>query len=543
MNAATREREWRAQGLWQDQSLGQRMAAAARDHPQTPLHIYSDGGYSVFTLQQVNQRGKSLAASLAQIGIGKGDVVAVQLPNCIENAVLYQATAILGAVLLPIVHIFGPGELNFILADSRAKIFVSPDRWRKIDYLERLSKLQPLPDLLATIIVGGTPPEGALSFAELEAAGSKLPAPVLHTDASDRAMLIYTSGTTGSPKGVIHTSLSLGAELEAQILANSDLDCWLCPWPSGHIAGALGLLGHALLGRPMVIMDAWDPNLAAQIIEKWRVGQLSGTPFHLSGLMKAAKETNHSLKSLKTFVIGATSVPESLIQESEEAGIHCCRCYGSTEVPTVSQSDRSDPAAKRLLTDGSPNAGCEIRIVDDFGMDLPLGNEGELAVRGPEMFVGYTDSGLDTSAFLPGRWFLTGDIGRLDEDGYVTITDRKKDIIIRGGENISSREVEDITRQIAGVADVAAIGVRDERLGERVCVIIVPEDEPPNLQTIANAFSEAGVARQKTPEAIFFVNELHRSPTGKVMKVELRKLAASGKLSSTPAGKPSDANG
>jgi acyl-CoA synthetase (AMP-forming)/AMP-acid ligase II len=197
-------------------------------------------------------------------------------------------------------------------------------------------------------------------------------------------------------------------------------------------------------------------------------------------------------------------------------------------MPTVSQCAPDDPLEKRLNTDGRPNPGVEVRIVDDSGADVPAGAEGEVAVRGPERFVGYTDPALDQASFLAGGWFLTGDIGRLDGEGYLAITDRKKDIIIRGGENISSREVEELLLQVPGVREAAAIGAPDPRLGERVCAVLLLEDGAvvPTLETIGQVFKDLGVARQKTPEALAILEAFPRTPTGKVQKAELRAALA-----------------
>jgi acyl-CoA synthetase (AMP-forming)/AMP-acid ligase II len=248
--------------------------------------------------------------------------------------------------------------------------------------------------------------------------------------------------------------------------------------------------------------------------------------------MEAARHDGRDLSSLNQFLIGATTVPPALVAESEAMGIRCCRCYGSTEMPTVSQCDPDDPLDKRLSTDGRPNAGVEVRIVDDFGRDVPVGAEGEVAVRGAERFTGYTDPALNETSFMPGGWFLTGDIGKLDADGFLAITDRKKDIIIRGGENISSREVEELLLQVPGVREAAAIGAPDARLGERICAVVTVDGSTEvTIAAIDATFRNIGVARQKTPELLVVIDAFPRTPTGKVQKAELRRnLAAMGRF-------------
>jgi non-ribosomal peptide synthetase component E (peptide arylation enzyme) len=200
-------------------------------------------------------------------------------------------------------------------------------------------------------------------------------------------------------------------------------------------------------------------------------------------------------------------------------------------MPTISQCSPHDPLEKRLSTDGRLNPGVEVRILDETGVDLPVGSEGEVAARGPERFAGYTDRAHDAVSFLPGGWFLTGDIGRLDSEGYLAITDRKKDIIIRGGENISSREVEELLLKVPGVVEAAAIGIEDARLGEKVCAVVrAAEGAQLTILAIAHVFSALGVARQKTPEALAIVAEFPRTPTGKIQKAQLRRALADGAI-------------
>ncbi|MBV9995843.1 MAG: AMP-binding protein [Caulobacteraceae bacterium] len=514
---------WRDLGLWQDISLAEAMARGAYEHPDALLHIHSARGSSEATLAEAHAAGRRLAGALHGLGLRAGDVIAMQLPNCLENAILFQAAAAIGCVILPIVHIFGPAELGQVLGDSRAKALVMPDRWRNIDFLDRLRRLPELPHLAHRILIGEAAPPGSIAWGEL--VGSDPPS--VDVDPNAPAILLYTSGTTAAPKGAQYSANSFIAELRARAPNEGRPPCRLSPWPSGHVAGTLGVFGHAVLGQPMVLMDAWDAEAAAELIERFAVAQSSGTPFHLAGLMEAAARDGRDLSSLEQFIIGATTVPPSVVQASEAAGIRCCRSYGSTEMPTFSQCLPDDPLDKRLNSDGRLNPGCEARIVDDAGRDLPPGSEGELAVRGAERFLGYTDPELDRSSFLPDGWFLTGDIARIDTDGFLAITDRKKDIIIRGGENISSREVEELLLRVPGVREAAAIGMPDRRMGERVCAVLLVEDgAAPTLAAIGAAFQEMGVARQKAPEKIVILPDLPRTPTGKVQKAELRRQLA-----------------
>jgi acyl-CoA synthetase (AMP-forming)/AMP-acid ligase II len=510
---------WRKLGLWSDRSLGQAMASAAAERPDALLHVRGEDSATEAPLAQVHVRGLELAGSLRALGLGPGGTLAMQLPNRIENAVVFQAAAALGCTLLPIIHIYGPAELAHILADSRATVLITPDRWRTIDYLERLARLPDLPDLKHRIVLGDDVPAGCLAWNDLPVGEP----PATPADADAEALLLYTSGTTAAPKGARHSSRTLLAELTAQNLMGGGGGGGFAPWPSGHIAGTLGILGHAVLGRDVAMLESWDAAAAAELIETFKVEQTSGTPFHLTGILEAAARDGRDLSSLRQFVVGATTVPPALVAAAEEAGVRCVRCYGSTELPTLTQCAPDDPLDKRLNTDGRLNPGCEVRFVADDGTDVPAGSEGELAVRGPERFLGYTDPELDACAFLSGGWFLTGDVGVMDAHGYVAITDRKKDIIIRGGENISSREVEDLLLKLPGVAEAAAVGWPDERLGERVCAVLLMRDgHRADLVEIAELFGRIGVARQKTPERLVFVDAFPRTPTGKIQKAVLK---------------------
>jgi acyl-CoA synthetase (AMP-forming)/AMP-acid ligase II len=519
---------WTAQGLWSETSLAEAFAAAAQASPGAMLHHHALAGWDEASLGEVHARGLVLAGSLHALGLRQGDVVAMQMPSGIENAVIVHAVTALGCVLLPIVHIFGPRELGQVLGDSGARALIVPDRWRNIDFLDRLARLPDLPALKHRIVVGENVPPGALAYHALPGGDC----PQVKVDPGALALLLYTSGTTAAPKGVRHTSRSLIAETRTQFGEAFRNGAGLSPWPSGHIAGTMAVLAHGVQGREMVLMESWNPTVAAELVERFRVPSMSGTPFHLSGLLEAAARDGRDVSSVGQFIIGAATVPPALVAASEEAGIRCCRCYGSTEIPTVTQCDPDDPLDKRLNTDGTVNAGCEVRIVDDHGQDVPIGIEGEVAARGPERFTGYTDPALDAASFLPGGWFLTGDIGKLDAEGYLAITDRKKDIIIRGGENISSREVEELLLTIPGVRDAAAIGLPDPRMGEKVCAVLMLE--PGTALTIAAidaAFRDLGVARQKTPEALVIAPDFPRTPSGKTQKAELRRMVAAGELS------------
>lgn len=515
-------RRWRELGYWRDLTLDQAFGAAAARCPDALLTIHSAERPATLRLQELREQGQRLAGALAALGVRAGDVVAAQLPNWAETALVYQAAAALGCVILPIVTIYGEHELGFVLRHSGARVLFVPGVWRRQDHPERVRRVGAIPGLLAVVVVGGEAPDGFLSWERFAAMGGPVPAPVVSPDAT--ALLVYTSGTTAQPKGVLHSANSWLAEI-AQANPEHDPDSRvLSPYPAGHVAGAIGVMSHAAAGRRTVLFDVWDPVAAARSIESDRISHTSGTPFHYLGLLDAVEATGADVSSLRACGTGGATVPEAMIERAERLGIRLFRRYGMSEHPTVSQSADGDTLGRRGGTDGRARDGVEIRIVDDDGRDVAEGAEGEVATRGPDMYVGYSDPALTAAATLPGGWYLSGDIGRLDADGYLAITDRKKDIIIRGGENISSREVEDLLLLLPGVREAAAVAYPDPRLGERICAYLITEPGVEiDVAAVDAAFAAMGVARQKTPERVVLAQDLPRTPAGKIRKAQLRQ--------------------
>jgi acyl-CoA synthetase (AMP-forming)/AMP-acid ligase II len=398
---------------------------------------------------------------------------------------------------------------------------------RKRNGADTLAAVAELPGLAHRIIVGDPLP-GTVSYAELAASTAGGFTPVAQRDPNERCLLVYTSGTTAQPKGVQHTHASLLGELRAMDelrSAGADLTT-LSVFPSGHIAGTLGILRMLCRVNTTIAMDSWNAESAARLIERHSVGASGGAPIHLSGILDAAERHGLDVSSLTEYVTGAAGVAGTLIRRAAEFGVGAFRCYGSSEHPTVSSGRPEDPLHKRADTDGRLCPGTEVRIVDDDGRAVAPGSAGELLTRGPELFSGYTDSG-DTLASMTDGWFRTGDIGRSDADGFLTITDRKKDIIVRGGENISSKEVEDVLGSHPAIAEAAAVGTADDAYGERVCAfVVVNAGQRFGLDDAAQHFANCGLARQKTPERIVVVSELPRTASGKVQKHVLRAQLA-----------------
>lgn len=525
---AALEERWRTEGLHRGITLGEALADGARSRGETPIVFSSTVRPDVLTVAAIHARAQVVAGSLHRLGLRAGDAVAVQLPNWPETAITYHAAAALGLVLIPIVPTYGPAEVAFVLRQSGARAFVLPTRHRRIDAARDLPRLGDCPRLEHVIAVGEEPPAGTVGWASLEH-GAPVDDAAPAAASTDVALVVYTSGTTASPKGVQHSHDSLIAELLACPTPppGTPGTISLQPFPAGHTAGLSAILAPALHGYPTIMLDDWSAERCAELIERHRVTAMAGTPFMIAAVLDAAEEDGRDISSLVHGVTGGGGVPPALIERADAAGWSVSRCYGATESPSLTACRPGDPLARRAGTDGRLLAGNLARVVDDEGADVPAGATGEIAMAGPEQFIGYTDPALNAHAFLPDGWFLTGDIGRIDADGFLTITDRKKDIIIRGGENISSQEVEDALVRHPGVAEVAVVAAPDERYGERVCAFVVPRPGASvDLDGVLRHFEALGVARNKAPERLEIVADLPRTPAGKVRKHELRATLA-----------------
>jgi acyl-CoA synthetase (AMP-forming)/AMP-acid ligase II len=519
------ERRWRDEGRHHGVTLHRLLAEGAARHGQAPMTFHSATRPARHTLSELHAEGERIASALHRLGLVAGDALAVQLPNWPETAASYHAAARLGLVLVPIVPIYGPAEVAQILRRSGARAYITAASFRGREAARDLPRLGDHPELAHIVVVGGPAPPEAFSWHDLHSADEPTPPPP--EDASAAALLLYTSGTTAEPKGVVHSHDTLVAELLSSPTPPLDQPgtVSLQPFPAGHSAGLVALLGPAVHGYPTIVMDAWDADAGARLVAEHRVTAMAGTPIFLSSLLDAAEAGGHDISSLRHATTGGAGVPPALVERADAHGWRVCRCYGATEGPSLTSSAPDDPLAKRARTDGRPIGGALLRILDPLGADVAPGEEGEVAAVSPESFVGYDDPAANDVAFTPDGWFLTGDIGRVDADGYLTITDRKKDIIIRGGENISSKEVEDVLARHPAILEAAVVAAPDDVYGERVCAFVVAT-APLTLEEVRAHFERAGVARQKAPERLELVDDLPRTPAGKVKKPDLRRLLA-----------------
>lgn len=498
------------------------IAATARSHPETTVIIDSVLNPAVTTLAELFDESCRVSAGLTAYGIRPGDVVATQIPNWRECIVAHTAVWMAGAVLVPVVPTYGPHEVGYILQKSRAKALIIAERLGNRHAGATLAAIEGFPGLSHRFVVGDAP-KSTVPYSALSA-GSSAEYVGVAGRPDQRCLLVYTSGTTAEPKGVQHTHASLLAEVGSvdHMRPTAQPLSVLSVFPSGHIAGVLDIVRMLTSPATTVSMDAWNADRAAHLISSNAIGASAGAPIHLSQILDAAQRDGLDLSSLREYATGAAGVAGGLIRRADEFGIRAFRCYGSTEHPTISIGSPDDSLDRRADTDGRLTPGTEVLIVDDDGREMPPGHDGEILSRGPELFVGYHDGSSEGSPAQADGWFRTGDIGRLDTQGFLTITDRKKDIIVRGGENISSREVEDVLSTHRAVAEAAALGLPDNVYGERVCAFVVLHPGHKfDVREAIKHFRECGVARAKTPERVIAVDELPRTAGGKVQKYRL----------------------
>ena len=524
--AALRERYVGA-AQWTDDTLGAVLDGGLARAAAQPFTVRSRVRPWRGTLGDVRTMAQHVAGGLRSHGVGPGDTVAFQLPNWVEAAATFYAASLLGAVVVPIVHFYGPKEVGYILRRTEVKALVTAARFGHLDYLANLRRLLPeLPALELVIVVGDDPDvDEHLPFAELLGA-RPVDAPAT-VDPSSPALVAYTSGTTSDPKGVIHSHRTIVFEVkQLSAVQASGTRPSLTGAPVGH---GIGMLAALLLpvwqGGAIHLIDQWVPGdvLAAMLEDDVSSG--TGATFFLTSLLDDPGITDRHLELMHHMGLGGSAVPYAVAERATGLGLSVVRLYGSTEHPSTTGCTHDDPLDKRLRTDGRPLPGVELRLVDEQGRDVDVGEPGEIVSRGADCFVGYTDARLNAECFDADGWYATGDVGVLDADGFLAIVDRKKDIIIRGGENISALEVEELLLRMQGVAEVAVVSAPDRRLGEHAAAFVrlLPGSPAPDLHAVRAHLEAAGLARQKWPEALQLVEEFPRTPTGKVQKFVLRK--------------------
>lgn len=516
---------YRDEGWWTDATLGSMVADGLTAMHDKEFNVHSAVRPWRGTFADVDRAARALAGSLRARGVGAGDVVVFQLPNWFEAGVTFWAAAYLGAVVVPIVHFYGAKEVGYIVGATDPDVVITPDRFGHTDHLATYAPLmadRPVPWLVVGDTAPADLPAGATPFDDL-LTGDPIPGPAA-VDPDAPAIIGFTSGTTRDPKGVIHSHRTIGFETrQLDHMFPGGGPPQITGAPVGHFIGMVNAFLVPLLRvRPVNLVDVWDPGTILRLMREEGLGVTGGATYFLTSLLDHPDFTADHLALMPFAGLGGSPVPEAVMRRITDLGIAAFRSYGSTEHPSITGCLLSDPEEKRLTTDGRAMPGVELR----------LDHHGEIWSRGPDCFVGYIDPAMTDTVFDADGWYRTGDVGILDDEGYLTITDRVSDVIIRGGENISAQEVEELLMGLDGIAEVAVVAAPDERFGERAAAVLRIRDGAvaPTLDDVRAHLAAAGLAKQKWPESLHVVGELPRTPSGKVQKYRLRQELREGTL-------------
>ena len=519
-----------ASGIWRNLTLADQLDNVLAKNPDKVLFI--EGGCNV-TAAEMARQARALASALQRRGLVAGDVVSFELPNWPETVAIDLACAMLGLVCNPIIPIYRDAEVTYILRDAGTRAFFIPTTFRNFDYAEMVARHRAeLPGLEHVITVRGQA-DGAETFEDLLAEGNPDGFVRPEVDPNAVKLIMYTSGTTGRPKGVLHSHNTIDTEIQAisKFLSLDDSDVILMPSPVSHITGYLyGIQMPFTLNAPAVFMETWNAAGAADLIDKHGVTFTIAATVFLQELTDFARRNERRLPSLRYFPSGGAPVPPEVIHNAHKAFARCVcsRVYGSTEAPTVTLGVNSREEEHLGATTEGYIVGHEVKIVDPAtGEEVGTGVEGEILTRGPEMCLGYAADDHNAEAFEPDGYFHTGDLAMMTGDGAMVITGRSKDLIIRGGENISPREVEDALHEHPAIHEAAVVAMPHERMGETGCAYVVLEDGATlNFEEMVAFLGGTGMAKQKYPERLEIIDEFPRTAAGKIRKNVLRDRIA-----------------
>ena len=531
-----------AAGYWRDRTINDDLdacVAVCPDKLALKAVRLDKGTVTTFTYRELAALVDRMAVGLSKLGVGRNDVVAMQLPNWWQFSLLYLACTRIGAVLNPLMPIFRERELSFMLKHGEAKVIVVPKTFRNFDHEAMVRGLQRnLPDLSHVIVVDGG---GADDFDALltkpeweKEPGAKSILTQNRPGPDDITQLIYTSGTTGEPKGVMHSANTLMANIipYAERLNLGADDVVLMASPMAHQTGFMyGLMMPIMLKESAILQDVWDPAKAAELIRAEKVTfTMASTPF-LTDLTRTVAESGQPVPTLKTFLCAGAPIPGPLVEQAQQGlGAKIVSAWGMTENGAVTLIKLEDDDKLASTTDGCPLPGVEVKVIDGEGRTLPAGEIGRLVVRACSNFGGYLKrpqwNGTDAEG-----WFDTGDLAYMTQTGYIRISGRSKDVIIRGGENIPVVEVEALLYKHPAVAQVAIVAYPDERLGERACAVIVPRPgQAVDFAGMSEFLKGHKLAVQYIPEKLVVCEAMPATPSGKIQKFKLRDMLKAGEL-------------
>ena len=532
------ERIAASRGLWPDRLPIDALDAAIAKGPDSTAFVGWNSALRRevrLTYAELGERVDRIAIGLLGLGIGRGDVVAFQLPNWWEFTALFFACNRIGAVANPLMPIFRQRELRFMMGFAEAKVAIVPALWRGFDHLAMMREIRAdLPAMKHVLAVGGA---GDSSFekAFLDrpplAAAERQKLSTLRPEPNEVVELIYTSGTSGEPKAVMHTANTVLAPAQCFIddIGLTGRDVVFMGSPYAHQTGFLyGILMPVMLATRAVALDIWSARDAVPLIEREAATfSMGSTPF-LSDMVNLPGEARARVsRTLRTWVCAGAPIPRVLVQRAKaEMNLDVLSCWGMTENAGITITRKSDALEKVFETDGRAMPGSEVRVVDEARRPLPVDTVGNLQARGITHFVGYMKKPQLNATDADG-WFDTGDLARIDGDGYIRIVGRTKDVIIRGGENIPVVEVENVIYRHPGVAECAVVAMPDARLGERACAFVtLKADAALDLPALTRFLAEQGMAKTYWPERLELAADMPRTPSGKIQKFKLREIAA-----------------
>lgn len=527
------------QGYWLNQTIVDFLRSAVEKNPDKTALVsvkVENQTEQTFSYQQLWDMTNKIALGLKQLGVEKNDVVSCQLPNWWEFTLLYLACSRMGAVLNPLMSIFRERELEFMLKHGESKVFVVPKTFRNFNHEQLANQLQnKLDSLKHVVVVNG---EGENNFDHLllnhgleQDASAVAELDSLESGPDDITQLIFTSGTTGEPKGVMHTANTLFSNIVpyAERLHLTENDVVLMASPMAHQTGFMyGLMMPIQLNTKVVLQDVWDVAKAVDLIHQHQVNfTMASTPF-LNDLSNTVAEQHDKVDSLKIFLCAGAPIPGPLVQKARETlGVKVISAWGMTECGAVTLTLPEDEDERSFNTDGIALPGVEIKIVDKKGQTKAVNESGRLMIRTCSNFAGYLKRPHLNDTDAEG-WFDTGDIAYQDEQGYIRICGRKKDVIIRGGENIPVAEIESLLYKHPNIATVALVAYADERMGERACAIIKLKDpsQPLSFNELVDFLKTHNLAMQYLPERLEIWEDIPMTPSGKIQKFKLRELLA-----------------
>ncbi|MDO8690833.1 MAG: AMP-binding protein [Dehalococcoidia bacterium] len=532
--------QYLAKGQWANITVAQALDRSVDAYPD---HIAIVFGAERITYRELRRRADRLAGQFLRMGLKKGDIVTVQMPNWPEYVYIHYALARVGVVMLPTIPQYRRSEMSHILSFSRSVAYIAPVEFGGFDYVAMVEEMRAdLPHLKNIFVVGEPAPPGAHSIREMlreDAPASPLPS--FSADAEEVACMVVTGGTTGKSKGVprTHNELLAHALTWARVMATTSESIFLVPAPATHVFGLVeGFYIPLTSGATAIWVDRFDTTEALRLIERERVTHALLVPALVVSLIHSPRFSDFDTSSLKTIITGGGPCAEEVIVQAKALlGCEVISQYGMSEGPLLTTA-LGDPPEVVAVTVGVPHCdGTEFKIVDEDRRPLPAGQRGELAFRGPSMFSGYFENPEETEAVMDEEgWFYSGDLSFEDEQGNIHIVGRKKDTIKRGGETVMPREIEELLYTHPKVLNAAVIGMPDLRLSERVCAYVVPQDNQTiTLDEVVRFLNEKGLAKFKLPERLEVVQSLPITPPSKVQKNVLReditrKLQAEGKV-------------